>query len=115
MPVLKDQFPFQIVLWSTVPFLSPRSEALANLKSVIDKSKELKVTAVRPLVLAAEENLHNMVVDLDKVVTKVRTLFYKLWTTRWKDIKQIIVHLGKSTFSLSRYEFDVQIYTYLMC
>lgn len=65
------------VLPSTVPFLSPRSEALASLKSVIDESKELKVPSVRPLVLAAEENLHNMVVDLDKVITKVRT-FYKL-------------------------------------
>ncbi|XP_039975597.1 MICOS complex subunit MIC60 isoform X2 [Xiphias gladius] len=49
------------------------NEALGSLKSVIDKSKGLKVTAVRPLVLAAEENLHNMVVDLDKVVTKVQS------------------------------------------
>ncbi|XP_026186051.1 MICOS complex subunit MIC60 isoform X2 [Mastacembelus armatus] len=49
------------------------NEALDSLKSVIDKSKELKVTAVHPLVLAAEENLHNMVVDLDKVVTKVQS------------------------------------------
>ncbi|GLD73563.1 MICOS complex subunit MIC60, partial [Lates japonicus] len=46
------------------------SEALDSLKSVIDKSKGLKASAVRPLVLAAEENLHNMVVDLDKVITK---------------------------------------------
>lgn len=53
-------------------FPIPCSEALASLKSVIDKSKGMKVPAVRPLVLAAEENLHNMVVDLDKVVTKVR-------------------------------------------
>ncbi|XP_059202046.1 MICOS complex subunit MIC60 [Centropristis striata] len=49
------------------------NEALDSLKSVIDKSKELKVPAVRPIVLAAEENLHNMVVDLDKVVTKVQS------------------------------------------
>ncbi|KAI3352101.1 hypothetical protein L3Q82_020922 [Scortum barcoo] len=49
------------------------NEALDSLKSVIDKSKGLKVTAVRPLVLAAEENLHNMVVDLDKVVSKVQS------------------------------------------
>uniref|UniRef100_A0A3B4X0F7 MICOS complex subunit MIC60 n=1 Tax=Seriola lalandi dorsalis TaxID=1841481 RepID=A0A3B4X0F7_SERLL len=49
------------------------SEALDSLKTVIDKSKGLKVSAVRPLVLAAEENLHNMVVDLDKVVTKVQS------------------------------------------
>ncbi|XP_040903845.1 MICOS complex subunit MIC60 [Toxotes jaculatrix] len=49
------------------------NEALDSLKSVIEKSKGLKVTAARPLVLAAEENLHNMVVDLDKVVAKVRS------------------------------------------
>ncbi|XP_051277187.1 MICOS complex subunit MIC60 isoform X2 [Dicentrarchus labrax] len=53
--------------------LSKANEALDSLKSVIDKSKGLKVSAVRPLVLAAEENLHNMVVDLDKVVTKVHS------------------------------------------
>lgn len=47
------------------------SEVLANLKAEINKSKEMKVAAVRPLILAAEENLHNMMVDLDKVVTKV--------------------------------------------
>ncbi|KAM6953038.1 MICOS complex subunit MIC60 [Lycodopsis pacificus] len=47
--------------------------ALGSLKSEIDQSKGLKVSAVRPLVLAAEENLHNMVVDLDKVVTKVQS------------------------------------------
>ncbi|XP_038554758.1 MICOS complex subunit MIC60 [Micropterus salmoides] len=49
------------------------NEALDALKSVIDKANGLKVPAVRPLVLAAEENLHNMVVDLDKVVTKVQS------------------------------------------
>lgn len=48
------------------------NEALDNLKSVIDESKGLSVSAVRPVVLAAEENLHNMMVDLDKVVTKVQ-------------------------------------------
>uniref|UniRef100_A0AAQ4QT66 MICOS complex subunit MIC60 n=1 Tax=Gasterosteus aculeatus aculeatus TaxID=481459 RepID=A0AAQ4QT66_GASAC len=48
-------------------------EALDSLKSEIDKSKGLKVSAVRPLVLAAEENLHNMVVDLDRVVTKLQS------------------------------------------
>lgn len=53
--------------------LQKANEALESLKSVIDKSKGLKVSAVRPLVLAAEENLHKMVVDLDKVVTKVQT------------------------------------------
>lgn len=53
--------------------LSNANEALDSLKAKIDKSKGLKVVAVRPLVLAAEENLHNMVVDLDKVVTKVQS------------------------------------------
>ncbi|XP_072291621.1 MICOS complex subunit MIC60 [Eucyclogobius newberryi] len=47
-------------------------KALDDLKAVIDKSKGLTVTAARALVLAAEENLHKMVVDLDKVVTKVQ-------------------------------------------
>nr|XP_046261407.1 MICOS complex subunit MIC60 [Scatophagus argus] len=49
------------------------NETLDSLKSLIEKFKGLKVAAVRPLVLAAEENLYNMVVDLDKVVTKVQS------------------------------------------
>lgn len=49
------------------------NETLDSLKSVIHKSKGLKVTGIRPLILAAEENLHNMVVDLDRVVTKVKS------------------------------------------
>ncbi|CAJ1058395.1 MICOS complex subunit MIC60 [Xyrichtys novacula] len=53
--------------------LTKANVALDSLKSVIDESKGLKVSAVRPVVLAAEENLHNMVVDLDKAVTKVQT------------------------------------------
>jgi len=48
-------------------------DALETLRSVIDKGKGSKVAAVRPLVLAAEENLHSMVVDLDQVVTKVQS------------------------------------------
>lgn len=56
-----------------VPVFFLPSESLASLKSAIDESKQLKISAVRPLVLAAEENLHNMVVDLDKVISKVRT------------------------------------------
>lgn len=51
------------------------SEVLSNLKAEINKSKEMKVAAARPLILAAEENLHNMTVDLDKVVTKVWKIF----------------------------------------
>ncbi|KAM3612384.1 uncharacterized protein V6R79_007860 [Siganus canaliculatus] len=53
--------------------LQKANEALEELKSVIDKSKQFKVAAARPLILAAEENLHSMVVDLDKVVNKVRS------------------------------------------
>lgn len=53
--------------------LSKANEVLDGLKSLIDESKGLKVSAVRPLVLAAEENLHNMVVDLDKAVTKMQS------------------------------------------
>ncbi|XP_074530670.1 MICOS complex subunit MIC60 [Halichoeres trimaculatus] len=53
--------------------LAKANNALDGLKSKIDDSKGLKVSAVRPLVLAAEENLHNMVVDLDKAVTKMHS------------------------------------------
>lgn len=53
--------------------LAKANEVLDGLKSKIDDSKGLKVSAVRPLVLAAEENLHNMVVDLDKAVTKMHS------------------------------------------
>ncbi|XP_068181695.1 MICOS complex subunit MIC60 isoform X2 [Antennarius striatus] len=49
------------------------NEVLNGLRSVIDDSKQLKITSVRPLVLAAEENLHSMVVELDKAVTKVQS------------------------------------------
>ncbi|XP_024659606.2 MICOS complex subunit MIC60 isoform X4 [Maylandia zebra] len=49
------------------------NESLDSLRSVIDESKGLKISSVRPLVLAAEENLHNMVVDLDKMVMKVQS------------------------------------------
>lgn len=55
--------------------LSKANESLDSLRSVIDKSKGLKISSVRPLVLAAEENLHNMVVDLDKMVMKVKFVF----------------------------------------
>ncbi|CAI5677254.1 MICOS complex subunit MIC60 isoform X3 [Oreochromis aureus] len=53
--------------------LSKANESLDSLRSAIDKSKGLKISSVRPLVLAAEENLHNMVVDLDKMVMKVQS------------------------------------------
>ncbi|XP_056132925.1 MICOS complex subunit MIC60 isoform X2 [Lampris incognitus] len=48
-------------------------ESLDSLRSKIDEVKGSKVTATRPLVLAVEENLHSMVVDLDQVVTKVQS------------------------------------------
>ncbi|KAM9375655.1 MICOS complex subunit MIC60-like isoform 2-T2 [Pholidichthys leucotaenia] len=49
------------------------NESLDSLRSVIESSKSVKTPAVRPLVLAAEENLHQMVVDLDSVVSKVQS------------------------------------------
>ena len=87
-----------IVSPSTVPFLSPCSEALASLKTEISKSKELKIAAVRPLVLAAEENLHNMVVDLDKVINQVRILLCTLCPTRLKNFK-LIIRFNKRLFN----------------
>lgn len=59
------------VLFFLLVFPSSCSEVLSSLKAEISKSKQMKVAAVRPLILAAEENLHNMTVDLDKVVSKV--------------------------------------------
>ncbi|XP_013888598.1 MICOS complex subunit MIC60 isoform X2 [Austrofundulus limnaeus] len=53
--------------------LQKANEVLDGLKSVIQKSKDLKLREARPLILAAEENLHKMVVDLDKVVSKVQS------------------------------------------
>ncbi|XP_029627426.1 MICOS complex subunit MIC60 isoform X3 [Salmo trutta] len=46
---------------------------LDKLRGVIDGAKHLKIAAARPSILAAEENLHSMVVDLDSVVTRVQT------------------------------------------
>uniref|UniRef100_A0A673KXH8 MICOS complex subunit MIC60 n=1 Tax=Sinocyclocheilus rhinocerous TaxID=307959 RepID=A0A673KXH8_9TELE len=46
---------------------------LENLSGVINSSKQSKINTARPQILAAEENLHSMIVDLDKVVTKVQT------------------------------------------
>lgn len=48
-------------------------EELEQLRGVIDKAKDSKISAARPQILAAEENLHSMVVDLNSVVTKVQT------------------------------------------
>ncbi|XP_030621578.1 MICOS complex subunit MIC60 isoform X2 [Chanos chanos] len=46
---------------------------LEKLKGVINSAKESKIDTARPQILAAEENLHSMIVDLDKVATKVQT------------------------------------------
>ncbi|XP_055744525.1 MICOS complex subunit MIC60 isoform X1 [Salvelinus fontinalis] len=46
---------------------------LDKLRGVINEAKHLKIAAARPSILAAEENLHSMVVDLDSVVTRVQT------------------------------------------
>ncbi|KAM6953232.1 MICOS complex subunit MIC60 isoform 2-T2 [Aplochiton taeniatus] len=48
-------------------------EELEKLRGVIDSGKSSKILSARPQILAAEENLHSMVVDLDHVVTKVQT------------------------------------------
>ncbi|XP_026796511.1 MICOS complex subunit MIC60 isoform X3 [Pangasianodon hypophthalmus] len=48
-------------------------EQLEKLRGVINSAKETKIDASRPQILAAEENLHSMIVDLDKVVTKVQS------------------------------------------
>ncbi|XP_062331996.1 MICOS complex subunit MIC60 isoform X5 [Osmerus eperlanus] len=48
-------------------------EELEKLRAVIDGAKDSNISAARPQILAAEENLHSMVVDLDGVVTKVQT------------------------------------------
>ncbi|XP_017567993.1 MICOS complex subunit MIC60 isoform X3 [Pygocentrus nattereri] len=47
-------------------------EQLEKLRVVIDSAKGSKIESARPQILAAEENLHSMIVDLDKVVTKVQ-------------------------------------------
>ncbi|XP_052470160.1 MICOS complex subunit MIC60 isoform X1 [Carassius gibelio] len=46
---------------------------LENLRGVINSAKQSKIDTARAQILAAEENLHSMIVDLDKVVTKVQT------------------------------------------
>ncbi|CAL8356831.1 unnamed protein product [Merluccius merluccius] len=49
-------------------------DSLDSLRALIDSSKDSKVAALRPVVLAAEENLHSMMVDLDKAVDKVQSV-----------------------------------------
>lgn len=51
-------------------------EQLEKLRVMINNAKETKIDAARPQILAAEENLHSMIVDLDKVVSKVRVVLW---------------------------------------
>ncbi|KAJ8382459.1 hypothetical protein SKAU_G00032370 [Synaphobranchus kaupii] len=46
---------------------------LEKLRGVIDHGKKTNLSSARAQILAAEENLHNMLVDLDNMVNKVTT------------------------------------------
>ncbi|KAM8847781.1 MICOS complex subunit MIC60 isoform 2-T2 [Synchiropus picturatus] len=48
------------------------NESLDSLKLMIEKSKMAKIAGASPILLAAEENLHQMILDLDKMVKKVQ-------------------------------------------
>uniref|UniRef100_A0A3Q4GEV7 MICOS complex subunit MIC60 n=1 Tax=Neolamprologus brichardi TaxID=32507 RepID=A0A3Q4GEV7_NEOBR len=88
--------------------LSKANESLDSLRSVIDESKGLKISSVRPLVLAAEENLHNMVVDLDKMVMKVKlrlqsiTLKVTSGKLSTDDLNALIAHAHRRIDQLNR-------------
>uniref|UniRef100_A0A4W3IH74 MICOS complex subunit MIC60 n=1 Tax=Callorhinchus milii TaxID=7868 RepID=A0A4W3IH74_CALMI len=47
-------------------------DELEKLRGLIEEAKQTQISAVRPQVLAAEENLHHMQMDLDDVVRKVQ-------------------------------------------
>ncbi|XP_059919430.1 MICOS complex subunit MIC60 isoform X1 [Gadus macrocephalus] len=48
--------------------------SLDSLRAVVESAKDSRVAALRPMVLAAEENLHSMTVDLDRAVDKVQSV-----------------------------------------